>query len=45
MRRVAEIIRENPGIVLERTISELAAACGTSVASVVRFCRAVGLTG
>lgn len=45
MRRIAETIRENPAIVLDRTIHELAAACGTSVASVVRFCRAVGLTG
>jgi DNA-binding MurR/RpiR family transcriptional regulator len=45
MRRVADAIRENPGIVLEHTISELAAACGTSVASIVRFCRAVGLSG
>jgi DNA-binding MurR/RpiR family transcriptional regulator len=45
MQRVAQAIRENPAIVLERTISELAAACGTSVASVVRFCRALGLSG
>jgi DNA-binding MurR/RpiR family transcriptional regulator len=45
MRRVAEAIRHNPAIVLENTISELAAACQTSVASVVRFCRALGLSG
>ncbi len=44
-RRVAEAIREDPTIVLDKTISELAAVCGTSVASVVRFCQAVGLTG
>ncbi len=45
MRRVAEAIRHNPAIVLENTISELAAACQTSVASVVRFCQALGLSG
>lgn len=45
MQRVAETIRDNPAIVLDKTISELAAACRTSVASVVRFCRALGLTG
>src|SRR5690606_39085597 len=44
-RLVAEVIRDNPRIVLDRTISELAAACNTSVASVVRFCRALGLSG
>ena len=44
-RRVAEAIKEDPSIVLDRTISELAASCRTSVASVVRFCRAVGLSG
>jgi DNA-binding MurR/RpiR family transcriptional regulator len=44
-RLVAAAIRENPALVLDKTISELAAFCGTSVASVVRFCRALGLTG
>ena len=44
-RRVAEAIKEDPSIVLGKTISELAASCHTSVASVVRFCRAVGLSG
>lgn len=43
--RIAAAIRENPAIVLDKTISELAAACHTSVASVVRFCRALGLSG
>lgn len=43
--RVADVIRENPAVVLDSTISELADSCGTSVASVVRFCRAIGLTG
>ncbi|MEQ8488808.1 MAG: MurR/RpiR family transcriptional regulator [Marinovum algicola] len=45
MERVAAVIREQPKIVLEQTISELAATCGTSVASIVRFCRTLGLTG
>ncbi len=45
MRRVADSIRENPAIVLDKTISEFALACQTSVASVIRFCRAVDLSG
>jgi len=45
MRRIADALRQNPAIVREKTISELAASCDTSVASVVRFCRAVGLSG
>jgi len=44
-RRIADAIGENPAIVLESTISELASACGTSEASVVRFCQAIGLSG
>jgi DNA-binding MurR/RpiR family transcriptional regulator len=45
MRRIAKAIRDNPAIVLENSISQIADACGTSVASVVRFCRAVGVSG
>lgn len=45
MQRVADAIRARPSIVLEQTISELALSCQTSVASVVRFCRALGLSG
>ena len=45
MRRVAGAIRDNPAIVLDKTISEIADHCGTSVASIVRFCRAIGLSG
>lgn len=44
-KRVADVVRDNPAIVLDKTISELAALCGTSVASVVRFCRTLGLSG
>lgn len=45
MRRIAGAIRDDPGIVLQMTISQIAEACGTSVASIVRFCRAVGVSG
>ncbi|UJW87260.1 MurR/RpiR family transcriptional regulator [Devosia sp. SL43] len=45
MERVASVIRHNPGVVLDMTISDLAAACLTSVATVVRFCRMLGLSG
>lgn len=45
IRRIADAIRQNPSIVLEKTISELAAECRTSEASVVRFCQAIGMSG
>lgn len=45
MTRVAEAVRVDPSIVLNKSISELAGACGTSVATVVRFCQTIGLTG
>lgn len=45
MARVAGVIRDNPDGVLAMTISDLAAACHTSVATVVRFCRMLGLSG
>ncbi|GAA5148041.1 MurR/RpiR family transcriptional regulator [Microbacterium pseudoresistens] len=45
LARVAAAVREKPSIVIDMTINELADACGTSVASVVRFCRAIGLGG
>ena len=44
-RRIADAIREDPSVVLQHTISELALLCHTSEASVVRFCRAIGLSG
>jgi len=44
-RRVADSIRANPGIVLTHSITGLAEASRTSVATVVRFCRSVGLAG
>jgi len=45
LARVANVIRENPAVVIEMTINELAQKCDTSVASVVRFCRAIGFSG
>lgn len=45
MRRIAKTIRDNPAIVLEKNISQIAKDCGTSVASIVRFCNAVGVSG
>jgi DNA-binding MurR/RpiR family transcriptional regulator len=45
LARIAAAIRENPSIVIDMTINELAQECRTSVASVVRFCRAIGFSG
>ncbi len=45
LARVANFIRANPASVVDNTINELADLCDTSVASVVRFCRAIGFTG
>ncbi|MGL3149598.1 MurR/RpiR family transcriptional regulator [Microbacterium sp. A82] len=45
LARIATVVRENPSIVIDMTINELAQECSTSVASVVRFCRAIGFSG
>lgn len=45
MQRVASVVRDNPMIVVDNTISDLAATCKTSVATIVRFCRVLGLSG
>lgn len=45
MRRLAEAIVADPGVVVEKTISELARQCDTSETSVVRFCRTLGFSG
>jgi len=45
LARIATVVRENPSTVTELTINELAERCSTSVASVVRFCRAIGFSG
>lgn len=44
-RRVAEAVIEHPSLVIESTITQLAAACDTSPASVARMCRAAGFGG
>lgn len=41
-RRVAHAVLEDPAGIAERSISTLARQCGTSGATVLRFCRAVG---
>ena len=43
--RVAETIIGTPSLVVELTITELAKACGTSQATVARFCQTIGYTG
>ncbi|WP_435743448.1 MurR/RpiR family transcriptional regulator [Microbacterium sp. PMB16] len=45
LARIARVISDNPSAAVESTISEFAALCDTSVASVVRFCRVIGLRG
>jgi len=45
LRRIARTIRANPATAIDNTINELAELCETSVASVVRFCHAIGLSG
>lgn len=45
LARIARVIADRPRIVIDSTITELAATCGTSVASVIRFCRSIGVNG
>lgn len=45
LARIARTIADDPSLVVDSTITEMASACETSVASVVRFCRAVGVEG
>jgi DNA-binding MurR/RpiR family transcriptional regulator len=44
-RRIGEVVLDDPTGVVGTTITELAARAGTSQATVVRFCRAVGYAG
>lgn len=44
-RRIAEAVLADPSVVVTSTITELARVCGTSQATVVRFCRATGFEG
>ncbi|MFJ4224451.1 MurR/RpiR family transcriptional regulator [Microbacterium sp. NPDC089695] len=43
--RIARVVADEPRVVIDSTITELAAQCDTSVASVIRFCRAIGVNG
>ncbi|MCW2800442.1 MAG: transcriptional regulator, RpiR family [Aeromicrobium sp.] len=43
--RIAAEILARPDIVMDETISQFAVRCQTSEASIVRFCRTLGLTG
>lgn len=45
LARIARTVADAPSLVVDSTITEMAARCETSVASVVRFCRAVGVEG
>lgn len=45
LARIARTIADDPTIVVDSTITEIAARCDTSVASVVRFCRVIGVNG
>ncbi|MER6509739.1 MurR/RpiR family transcriptional regulator [Nonomuraea sp. NPDC001636] len=44
-RRIAETILAEPAAVAASTIGELAERCGTSLTTVTRFCRQLGLAG
>jgi len=43
--RVAEAIIAEPTLVVDLTITELAAVCGTSLSTVARFCQTLGYSG
>ncbi|AAM23512.1 DNA-binding MurR/RpiR family transcriptional regulator [Caldanaerobacter subterraneus subsp. tengcongensis MB4] len=43
--KIAKYILENPTVVTELSVNELANACDTSEASIIRFCRTIGLKG
>lgn len=45
MRRVADVVLSRPQIVVEYTITELARACDTSEATILRFSRSLGFSG
>lgn len=44
-RRIAELVLDDPGAAVDLTITDLARRCDTSVATVVRFSRALGFAG
>ncbi|BCJ36114.1 RpiR family transcriptional regulator [Actinocatenispora thailandica] len=44
-QRVARLVIADPAAAARQTITELASAAGTSEATVIRFCRSVGMSG
>jgi DNA-binding MurR/RpiR family transcriptional regulator len=44
-QRVARLVVADPGAAAARTVTDLATAAGTSEATVIRFCRSVGVPG
>ncbi len=44
-QRVADYVLEHPGDVVHSSVTEVAQACGTSEATVVRLCRSLGYRG
>jgi DNA-binding MurR/RpiR family transcriptional regulator len=44
-QRVASVVLEDPRVVLDLGVNELAERAGTSAATVTRFCRQIGYTG
>jgi DNA-binding MurR/RpiR family transcriptional regulator len=44
-QRVARLVVADPGAAAIRTVTDLATAAGTSEATVIRFCRSVGVSG
>ena len=44
-KRIADYISEHMGEVMEQTISELAAAVGSSEITISRFCKKLGFSG
>ena len=45
MRRIADVLLDNPRAPLEMSIGDLARQAGTSAATVTRFCRLLGYSG
>jgi len=43
--RIAQVVLEHPERVVDSTISELAAACDASQATIARFSQSIGFSG
>ena len=44
-KKIAQMVLETPEEVIQMTANELAKASQTSPASVIRFCRSIGISG